>query len=200
MAEQVVAYILGDALYLNITNRCTNTCRFCIRHTVDGIGYDLWLKHEPSVEEVMRAVKDPTPYREVVFCGYGEPLMRLDLVKAASKLIKEKGGRIRINTNGQANLVYGRNVVPELKGLVDTICISLNAQSAAQYVEICRPFNGEAAYEAVLDFSRRCIGQIPRVVLSVVQWPGVDVEKCWEIACEMGAEFRLRQFTGVLKK
>ncbi len=198
MAEQIVAYTLGKNLYLNITNRCTNNCLFCIRHTVEGVGYDLWLKHEPSLEEVLAAVPDPTRYQEIVFCGYGEPLMRLELVRKAAEQLKQMGARIRINTNGQANLIYGRNVVPELKDLVDTVCISLNAQSVARYVEICRPIYGEKAYQAVLDFACCCVGKIPRVVLSVVQWPGVDVERCREIARKLGGEFRLRRFTGTL--
>lgn len=200
MAEQIVAYQLGYNLYLNITNRCTNNCLFCIRNTADGVGYDLWLAHEPSLDEVINAVKDPTRYREVVFCGYGEPLMRVDLVKEAASEIKKRGGIIRINTNGQANLIHGRNVIPELKGTVDTINISLNAQSAEQYIRICRPSRGAAAYRAVLDFARLAVEEeIPRVILSVVQWPGVNVEQCRQIATGLGAEFRLRQFSGRLK-
>ncbi|RKO67199.1 radical SAM protein [Desulfofundulus salinus] len=200
MAGQIVAYPLRQNLYLNITNRCTNNCLFCIRRTSEGVGYDLWLKQEPSPEEVLAAVQDPTCYQEIVFCGYGEPLMRLEVVREVSEQLKKRGTQIRINTNGQANLVYQKNVVPELKNLVDTICISLNAQSADRYLEICRPIYGEKAYQAVLDFARCCVGQIPRVVLSVVEWPGVDVEKCREIARKLGAEFQLRRFSGTLKQ
>lgn len=200
MAGQVVAYPLGQNLYLNITNRCTNNCLFCIRHTSEGVGYDLWLNQEPSPEEVLAAVQDPTCYREIVFCGYGEPLMRLEVVRKVAEQLKKRGAQIRINTNGQANLVYQRNVVLELKDLADAICISLNAQSADRYLEICRPIYGEKAYQAVLDFARCCVRQIPKVVLSVVEWPGVDVEKCREIARKLGTEFRLRRFSGTLKQ
>ncbi|MGB9802615.1 MAG: TatD family nuclease-associated radical SAM protein [Desulfofundulus sp.] len=195
-----MAYPLGQNLYLNITNRCTNNCLFCIRHTTAGIGYNLWLKQEPSPEEVLKAVQDPTIYREVVFCGYGEPLMRLEAVIKIAEQLKKKGGQVRINTNGQANLIYQKNVVPELKNLVDAISISLNAHSAERYLEICRPIYGEKAYQAVLDFTRSCVGQIPRVILSVVEWPGVDVEKCREIAFKLGTEFRLRKFSGMFKQ
>lgn len=196
METQTVAYVLGKNLYLNITNRCTNDCLFCIRHTPRGIGYNLWLKHEPTAEEVIRAVKDPAAYCEVVFCGYGEPLIRLELVKEVATWLKKRGATVRANTNGHANLIHGRNIVPELKGLLDAVSISLNAHSAASYQEICRPVYGEKTYEAVLEFARICAREIPRVVLTAVKWPGVDVEKCREIAQGLGLEFRLRSFVG----
>ncbi|SHF50308.1 radical SAM protein, TatD family-associated [Desulfofundulus australicus DSM 11792] len=195
MADQIVSYSLGQNLYLNITNRCTNNCLFCIRHTPRGIGYNLWLKYEPSPEEILAAIKEPASYQEIVFCGYGEPLLRLDTVKKIASHLKKKDAKIRINTNGQAGLIYQKNIVSDLKDLVDIICISLNAHSASSYLKICRPVYGEKAYQAVLDFARSCVGQIPRVILSVVDWPGVDVEKCREIARKLGAEFRLRKFS-----
>lgn len=193
MGEQILAYKLGQNLYLNVTNRCTNNCLFCIRHTPSGIGYDLWLVREPSAEEVIKAVKDPLAYREVVFCGYGEPLLRLDLVREVAAWLKKKGAMVRVNTNGQANLIFGRNVVPALKGLVDTVSISLNAHAEEVYRKVCRPSFGEKAYGAVLEFARACVGEIPRVVLTAVEWPGVDAQKCREIARSLGAEFRLRR-------
>jgi len=197
---QTVAYTLGKNLYLNLTNRCTNNCRFCIRHTSEGVGYDLWLDREPSLAEVLAAAGEVEKYREVVFCGYGEPLMRLEVLRAAAQVFKNRGATIRINTNGQANLIYGRDIVPELRGLVDVINVSLNAHNAARYVELCRPSLGEAAFGGLLDFARRCVGVIPEVVLSVVEWPGVDVEKCREIASRLGASLRVRKFSGTLRE
>lgn len=192
----IVSYQIEDSLYLNITNHCANRCDFCIRRTKSGVGYNLWLSREPSLPEVLDAVKDPRPYKEIVFCGYGEPLSRLEMVREVSAELKKRGARsIRINTNGQANSLYGRNVVPELAGLIDTVSISLNAQDAATYVRLCQPREGEQAYFSMLDFVRKCVGVIPRVILSVVEWPGVDVEACRSIARELGAEFRLRKPT-----
>ncbi|AEF94199.1 Radical SAM domain protein [Desulfotomaculum nigrificans CO-1-SRB] len=190
----IVSYQIQDSLYLNITNRCPNRCAFCIRQTATGIGYNLWLEKEPTVQEVLAAVKDPRQYQEIVFCGYGEPLSRLEIVKEVAAALKKQGAKsIRVNTNGQANLFYGRNIVPELANLVDTMSISLNAQDAATYVKICAPANGEEAYYSMLEFARKCVGVIPRVILSVVDWPGVDVPACQAIANELGAEFRLRK-------
>lgn len=192
-----LSYQIGDALYLNITNRCSNNCAFCIRDTSEGVGYHLWLQKEPTAEEILATIENPSQYREIVFCGYGEPLCRLEIVKEVAAALKERGARsIRINTNGQANLYYGRNIVPDLVGLVDVISISLNAHNAATYVDICHPQQGEEAYYAMLNFAKKCVGVIPRVVLSVVEWPGVDVEACRAIARDLGTEFRLRKYTG----
>ncbi|MCL6561086.1 MAG: radical SAM protein [Firmicutes bacterium] len=89
MENQIFAYILGESIYLNITNRCTNDCLFCIRRTQEGLGsYDLWLKKEPDLNELMEAAGDIRRFREVVFCGYGEPLVRADLVVAAARVLK----------------------------------------------------------------------------------------------------------------
>lgn len=194
--EFIVSYCIGSKLYLNVTNRCSNRCDFCIRESKSGIGYNLWLEKEPTAQEILGLVNDPGQYEEIVFCGYGEPLCRLDVVKEVAGQLRQMGAKcIRINTNGKANLLYKRNIIPELMGLVDTISISLNAHNAVTYVEICKPLEGEEAYYSILDFARRSVGVIPRVVLSVVEWPGVNVEACRAIAREIGAEFRLRKPT-----
>lgn len=193
--EPSIAYVINGALYLNITNRCPNNCTFCIRKKGEGLaGYLLWLEKEPSVEEILAAAGDPSPYREVVFCGYGEPLLRPEVVVTVARKLKEKAPQvpIRIDTNGLANLIWGRDVVPELEGLIDAVSISLNAQDAATYQLLCRPVYGPLAYQAVLDFALACRGRIPRVILTVVDLPEVDREACRRIAQELGAEFRVR--------
>ncbi|MBO8138083.1 MAG: radical SAM protein [Desulfotomaculum sp.] len=197
--KMTVAYKIGDSLYLNITNRCTNNCVFCIRRTKKGIGYDLWLPHEPNLQELLDQVGDPSRYKEIVFCGYGEPLIRLELVTAAAAELKKKGAKqIRVNTNGHANLIHQRNIVPELTGLIDVISISLNAHNASTYAELSSPLNysPDEAYSAVLEFTRHCKKYIPKVVVTVVKWPGVDIEACRSIAEELGVEFRVREFYG----
>ncbi|WP_031513935.1 TatD family nuclease-associated radical SAM protein [Desulfofalx alkaliphila] len=197
--NNTVAYKLGNSLYLNVTNRCSNDCVFCIKKTNKGIGYDLTLSEEPSLQSLLNAVGDPLGYDEIVFCGYGEPLTRIELVIAASKELKRLGAKsIRINTNGQANLIHGKNVVPELAGLVDVVSISLNAQNATAYGELSQPLkvNPEEAFEAVLEFARECKKHIPRVVLSVVKWPGVDIAACGRIADDLGVDFRVREYMG----
>jgi len=192
----LIAYELGEALYLNITNRCTNDCDFCIRRTADGIGgHRLWLDEEPGPEEVLRAVGDPTGYEEVVFCGYGEPLLRLDVVVEVSRAIKERGGRVRVDTNGHANLVYGRNVVPDFARYVDEVSVSLNAQDAATYEKICHTVYGRRAFSAVLEFARECVRRVGPVTLTVVEWEGVDVDACEEIARRIGARLRVRKYS-----
>ncbi|MDO3380060.1 TatD family hydrolase [Geoalkalibacter halelectricus] len=199
-AEQAVriAYAIRNSLYLNITNRCTNACSFCAKfHDFTVKGHRLKLEHEPDAAEVIAAMGDPTAYDEVVFCGYGEPLLRLDLIKEVAAWLKEKGCRVRINTDGQANLVHGRNIVPELAGLVDSLSVSLNAPDATTYQNLCHSQFGEQAFEGVKEFIRAAADVIPEVVASAVTVPGLDIAACRRLAEELGAEFREREYNEV---
>lgn len=196
MKDFILTYTIGDKLYLNCTNRCTCNCAFCIRKK-SGVGYNLWLDREPEAREVIAALGDPGRFSEVVFCGYGEPLIRLDLVKEVASYIKSNFTLpVRINTNGHADLIHGQGSALGLRGLVDQINISLNAHDSRTYQEICRPSFGEKAYQAMISFARSCVGVIPEITLSVVEWPGVDLERCREVAEELGVGFRVRQYSG----
>lgn len=198
MSKNVYAYEISDSIYLNITNKCTNKCVFCIRQANRSFtGYNLWLDKEPDLNDLLLAVGDVSQYREVVFCGYGEPLIRSDLVIETSHVLKQRGASVRIDTNGQADLIHGHDIALELAGSVDAVSISLNAPDALQYVSICRPQMGEKAYGAMLKFITSCKKYIPKVTLSVVRWPGVDIEKCRGIANNLGAEFIVREYLGM---
>lgn len=188
-------YPIEDRLYINLTNRCPNRCVFCIRNTEQGVGYDLWLDREPSVAEVLTAAGDVSAYREVVFCGYGEPLLRWEVVVGVARALKERYGvPIRINTNGLAEAVLGRPILPQLEGLVDVISISLNAADAAMYERLCHSDLGLEAYPALLRFIRDSKSYIPRVVVSVVAIPNFDPEPAREMARELGVELRIRPY------
>ncbi|HTY13974.1 MAG TPA: TatD family nuclease-associated radical SAM protein [Candidatus Omnitrophota bacterium] len=195
---QDIAYRLDNHLYLNITNRCTNACVFCIRYKSRNFHhkYKLWLEAEPSFEEIMLAIGDPCQYTEIVFCGYGEPLIRLETVKQVAEAVKKAGKvRVRVDTNGHANLFYDRNVLPELKGLVDFMSISLNAQDEAVYDSICNSFFGKAAFGAVIDFIKEAKKYIPTVEATVVGLPNmIDVDKAKKIADDLGVPFRVRTY------
>ncbi len=200
--DMVIAYPLHDAIYLNITNRCQNACVFCIRNSVYGVGYNLWLEWEPTVDEILTAIGNINinGYKELVFCGYGEPLTRPQELIAVSKAIKEniQAGqpkmKIRINTNGLTDLFLGYDILPQLAGLIDSISISLNAHNSKEYLRLTQSSYGEQAFPAVLEFARRSIYYIPKVVLSVVRYPGVDITAASEIALRMGVEFRVREY------
>ena len=219
MMTNSIAYPIGDSLYLNITNRCTNECSFCIRYKTDLFNqqYPLWLEHEPSAEEVIEAIGNPTKYKQIVFCGYGEPTIRLDVIKEVAKKLKSKltthplspslnkrGGNpnevregaslIRVDTNGTANLFWGRNILPELKGLIDHISISLDAENAEVYNQICHPAFGEKSYPAVLEFIKAAKKYIPIVEATVVGLPGIDIAACRKIAADLGVGFRVRPY------
>ena len=189
----VIAYKIRDNLYLNITNRCTNECSFCIRFHTDYVkGHNLRLAEEPSEEELKDAIGDPSQYKEIVFCGYGEPLLRLDLVKNVATWIKQNNGNVRVNTNGHGNLIHERNILPELKGVVDSISVSLDAHDEETYNRVCKP-TFKNAYREILSFIKEAKQFIPHVQLTVVELEGVDVEKCRKVAEDLGVGFRIRK-------
>lgn len=195
------AYRVGGGVYINLTNRCTNDCTFCLRNNADsayGSGV-LWLEREPSAAEAFEAARTIADgCKEFVFCGYGEPMCRAGALIETAKLLKAEYPDIpvRINTNGQSDLINGRDVVPELTGLIDTVSISLNTPDPEAYVRVCRPAYGEKAYHAMLDFASRCAAKLPHVVFSAVRETLTEEEtlKCEEIARKTGARLRLRDY------
>lgn len=192
----MIAYQIGSRLYLNITNRCSCDCEFCVRSLAPGVaGYNLRLEQEPSVKEIISSIEDPRAYSEIVFCGYGEPLIRLDAVKAVAAWIKEQGGMVRVDTNGLANLWHRRNILPELQGLIDAISISLNAESQEKYCRICHPVFGRDSYPALLEFIEESRKYIPRVQVSVVDISEIDIKACSEIAEKLGVNFKVRHYS-----
>lgn len=197
----VFTYKVGRGVYINLTNRCTNRCDFCIRQNGDGVyGSDtLWLEREPSASEVLEDIKkyDPSSYDEFVFCGYGEPTMRMEVLSSVGRELKKLYGKpVRLNTNGQACLINGRDVTPMLEGAVDIVSISLNAADAEKYDAVCHSVFGPAAFDAILDFARRCAPYVKTVVLSVVDTtlPEADIAVCERLASSVGAVLRVRRF------
>ena len=198
-----ITYEYEGALYVNLTNKCNCACEFCLRQgKAEGSIYtedSLWLEREPTREEALDSFlsRDVRAYREIVFCGYGEPTYRLDDLLWLVDQLKEKFGDklppVRINTNGHANLIHGRDTCPELKGRIDTLSISLNNDNAAAYVALCHPVQGEAAYQAMLDFARESATYVPNVVLTIVDKDKTpeEIENCKKIADGLGVTLRL---------
>jgi len=196
-----IAYQIRNSLYLNITNRCTLACHFCPKqHSQDYEvkGYYLKLDKEPNVEELFQAIGEPQGYDEVVFCGYGEPTLRLEVVKIIAERMKEKGAKsVRLNTDGLANLVYGRNIAKELKGLIDSVSISINASDAKSYAKLCPSKFGEKAFLAIKDFVKECKKNIPDITITAVRFPGSDSEKIITLGKELGVKVRVREYMQV---
>ncbi|MDH3238695.1 MAG: TatD family nuclease-associated radical SAM protein, partial [Deltaproteobacteria bacterium] len=197
--EVRVAYRIRNSLYLNITNRCTNVCTFCAKRGDFHVkGHYLKLPGEPGVEQLIAEVGDPTDYDEVVFCGFGEPLLRLPVVREVAAALKAKGARVRVNTDGLANLVHGRNILPELAGLVDALSVSLNAPDAGTYARICPNRYGEESFPALLAFLREAPKFVPTVTATAVALPGLDHEAVRRLAESVeGVTFRLRDYNDV---
>jgi len=195
--NDVIAYTLHGNRYLNITSACTLRCAFCPKFNKvwDVQGYHLKLTNKagPTVDEVMAEVGDPTEFNEIVFCGLGESTLRWDVMLELARRLKALGATIRLNTDGLANLVYERDVTPEMSGLIDVLSISLNAQNEAVYNRHCRP-KKEGAFDAMLQFTRKAKQFVPQVSLTAINGlEGVDIEACRAIADEIGVEFRQRE-------
>ncbi|MDD4163874.1 MAG: TIGR04100 family radical SAM protein [Eubacteriales bacterium] len=195
-----ITYIVGNGIYVNLTNRCTNRCSFCIRNNGDGAyGSDsLWLEREPTVEEVLADFEkyDMSKYDEIVYCGYGEPTIRIDTLLETAKVLKEKYKKpIRINTNGQGSLINKRNIAPLFKHIIDTVSISLNAADAESYEKMCLPVYGKKAYEALIEFGRECVPYVKNVLFSVVRQTlsEDEISACEQIAKKAGVKLRIRE-------
>ena len=194
-----ILYRYGSRYYINMTNRCPCRCTFCIRDQVDTLGNaeSLWLDREPTVEEVEQALLDTdlSSTQEIVFCGYGEPTERFEDLKVIARFIKERlHKRVRLDTNGLGCLINGRDIVPELKGLVDSVSISLNAKDEGEYLEVTRSRFGPGSYKAVLDFIKGCRKTVDGVTVSVVggSIPQASEEECGRIAERLNVAFRVR--------
>jgi len=197
-----ILYTYKNQVYANITNRCDCSCQFCIRSHQDKVGEaeNLWFTKEPDLEEIKAAMDafDFTGYDELVYCGYGEPTCALENLLASAAYIKEKYSdiKIRLNTNGHANRIAGEDITPQLEGLIDCISISLNAENAQKYNEICVCDYGEDGFFEMLDFAKKASRYVPEVVLSIVDVIGAEeIENCRKIAEETGVSFRVRQYS-----
>jgi TatD DNase family protein len=197
---KTITYAIRDSLYLNITNRCTCKCYFCVTHFTDYVkGHNLRLDSEPSSDEIIAAIPADVhvKYKEVVFCGYGEPTLRLDVIKDVCRHLKQQDMTIRINTNGHANLIANRSVAKELKGLVDNVSVSLNALNPKEYQKVCQSQFGEEAFDKVLEFIKEAKEHLPYVEVTTVMRPGIDIKPFQEFAGKLGVDFRARIFNEV---
>lgn len=196
-----ITYPVKTGIYVNITNRCPCACTFCLRHNGDGVyGSDsLWLDREPTVEEICASLDtwDLSAHSEVVFCGYGEPTQRLPELLEVAAYIKSKSNiPIRINTNGLADLIWKERTAPKLKGLIDTVSVSLNATNKEDYCKLVRPKFGMESYDAMLAFTKDCAGYVPNVVMTVVDvvTSKEEQEVCRKICESVNATLRVRPY------
>ena len=195
-----ILYTYKDQVYANITNRCNCRCRFCIRSHEDAIGdaTSLWHKQDPTPQEIKEAMDafDFHGYKELVYCGYGEPTCALETLIDTARYAKEHYGlSIRVNTNGLGSLQHGRDIVPELAQVVDCVSISLNAPDEAAYNDVTRP-TLPGAYQAMLDFAVQAARQIPEVRFTIVDvLPEEEIQASKDLAASLHIPLRIRKFT-----
>ncbi|MCQ2411143.1 MAG: TatD family nuclease-associated radical SAM protein [Elusimicrobiaceae bacterium] len=210
MATQpAIVYRFQNGVYINITNRCPNLCTFCIKTKwkMNFHGHNLNLvAGEPSAADVIASLEKElpkAPFKEVVFCGYGEPTMRLDVLLFVAQTLKGWRAQakyppfdIRLNTNGLGSRINRKNIVPALAAVVDSVCVSLNAQDASTWCKLVRPEpEYQDGYEDVVEFIRQCVrAGFKRVVASCVDTTGADAQAVRQVAQAAGAEFYLRSF------
>ena len=195
--QNTYVYKVDDNLYINLTNRCSNRCEFCVRYYDKPVYGDLWIGHEPTAQEVIDILDkcyNLADYREIVFCGFGEPTYRFDAIEKISEYIHSKGARTRINTNDQANEILGEDITERIVKCIDTINVSLNATDAEKYDKICHSQYGLRAFDIMLDFAKKCVEHGGNVVLSIVDCVGEEeIAKAGKIAEKIGAKLRVRE-------
>ncbi|MCX5753484.1 MAG: YchF/TatD family DNA exonuclease [Candidatus Krumholzibacteria bacterium] len=195
-----VAYTIKGNIYINVTRACTNNCTFCLRNRRDNFlyGYNLNLAVDPTASEMVEAataLAREGRYGEIVFCGYGEPTCRTADLLEAARALKSLGLPLRLDTNGHGNMINRRDIVPELAEVFDGVSVSLNAHDRASYARLCRPDAGEKAFDAVLDFLRRAAASRMACTVTVLDYPGVDVEACRALVSSIPrARFRVRTY------
>lgn len=198
--EEII-YTYNNNVYLNITNKCPCACTFCIRSKTKAIGEasNLWLDHNPSFDEVKKAIDgfNFSKCAEVVFCGYGEPTNSFDVLIKSAGYLRSLGLKTRVNTNGLGSLINGRDISKELCENIDAVSISLNCSNKKDYLNTVRPVFGIKSYDAMLDFAKKCRSYTQNVAFSVVDVIGADeVAKCQKIADDLKIPLRVRKYSG----
>ena len=198
-----ITYEYGDNLYVNPTNRCNFNCEFCLRHNQSSGGsiytHNLWLKREPSKEELLASIEswDLSKYKQLVFVGFGEPTYRIDDICWVIDQMKARGEKIftRMDTNGTGSLINGRDIAPDFAGRFDMVSISLNTDTAEKYEALCHPAQ-PGAHQAMKDFAREVGKYVPTVMMTVVDTiPAEEIENCRKICeDEIGATYRVREY------
>ena len=193
--QQTIAYTIEDRRYLSITDRCTLACEFCpkTQGTMKVHDYDLSLDHRPEAREIISAIGNVSDYSWVVFCGFGEPTLRLKTLLEVARYVKQQGGRVRVNTDGLANLVHKRNVLPEMAECIDALSVSLNAQNEKVYNRHCAPAL-EHSWQSMLNFLELAAVSITDVTATAINGlEGVDIAACRQLAEDRGVKFRQRE-------
>lgn len=197
--KDTYVYELDGNVYINLTNKCSNGCEFCVRNErASYYGNYLWIRHgDPTAEKVIAELekKDVSAYKELVFCGFGEPTYKMGEMTAIAEYAHSRGLKTRLNTNGQGNLINKRDIVPELKGKIDLVNVSLNAPDAESYQKICHSQYRLDAFPALVEFAKSCVKNGVACRFSVVDCIGAEaVESCRRLAESEGVPLYVRKY------
>jgi len=194
-------YWLENTIYVNITNQCSNNCYFCLKRYKRGVGgFNLKFTEEPNVTQITAELMQVLHMRrwdELVFCGFGEPTQRLEVLLEVVRWVRQQYGsplQLRLDTNGHGYaLNYGIDVAVELKAAgIDKVSVSLNAGDSRTYINICKPSFPEA-YEAVIDFINKT-KLVLDVEVTAVRLPEVNLSKVQSVADSLGVVFKVREY------
>lgn len=192
-----ITYQIGNGIYINLTNKCSNDCTFCERNRISGVeGYYLWLQSEPTAEQIIESIKQYPlqQFEQVIFCGFGEPTYKWDVIKLVANFAHSIGKSTRLNTNGQGNLINGFDITDEIANYIDQVNISLNNGNSKRYDEVSRSIYGEKAFEELQNFGAKCLAKGVDTTFSVVDCiPKEEIEEARNIAMAIGAKFRVRE-------
>ena len=192
-----ITYQIGNGVYINLTNKCSNDCVFCERNRISGVeGYYLWLQEEPTAEQIITSLKtfDLKDFDEVIFCGFGEPTYRWNEIKEVADFAHSIGKSTRLNTNGQGNLINGYDITQEIANYIDKVNVSLNNGNSKRYNEDNRSIFGEVAFQEIQNFAKKCIEKGVHTTFSVVDCISKEeIEGARQIALAIGANFRVRE-------
>lgn len=192
-----ITYQIARGVYINLTNKCSNDCTFCERNRISGVeGYFLWLQNEPTASEIIDSLTgyDTSVFDEVIFCGFGEPTYKWEVIKEVANFAHKIGKSTRLNTNGQGNLINGYDITEQIAKYIDKVNVSLNNGNAKRYDEVSRSMYGEAAFEELQNFGAKCLAAGVETTFSVVDCiPAQEIEEARQIAQRIGAKFRVRE-------
>mmetsp|Transcript_15879 Transcript_15879/g.23913 ORF Transcript_15879/g.23913 Transcript_15879/m.23913 type:complete len:218 (+) Transcript_15879:71-724(+) len=211
-----LTYWLRGNLYVSVTNRVNSLSPVVLRgpsFTMPSesgfckLSYENDTDFEPTSDMIFDAVDQAfeagkiavssMDSEQVTFAGYGEPLLRAEVICDAATMIKDKrhGVPLRIKTNGLVSSSDASDLALRLRDSgIDKMCISLNSDNPKQHQEIMKPTT-DAKFGDVCSFVIACVEAGLEVECTAVERPDVNISGVRALAMSLGAtEFNKASF------